>query len=277
MPSYRDGYAPHSADAARAVQRTPPRSALVTGAASGVGRACALHLFKLGYQVFGVDVDKDGLVGLREEARSPRLEVIGCDLTDRMSLGELPTEVHVLVNAAGVLRLAPVEGYPDGLFDDVTRLMLEAPFLLARNSFGFMKDQGWGRIVNISSTMGQRVQALKTAYVASKWGMEGVTRVLAAEGAPYGVTANTLVLSHVLTPLLTRQIVDEAPEYGLDEQTYLREVLLAPLAIKELIPAHAVGPLLDLLTGPSSPYITGSSLVMDCGWTGVGHQLTLPV
>lgn len=248
------------------------RTALVTGAASGVGEECARYLHHHGATVHAVDIDKDGLALLTERLRGPRLVTHACDLTDVGALNDLPREVDILVNCAGILRLVPAEDYDDHLFNQITRLMVEAPFLLSRNVLSHMKARGWGRLIHISSTMGHRAQPFKAAYVTAKHGLEGMSKVLAAEGATYGVTSNTLALSHVLTPLLARQIADEAPLTGRDEPTYLREVLLAPLAIKELLPVSAVGPLLDLLVGSASPYITGTSLTMDCGWTGVGPQ-----
>jgi 3-hydroxybutyrate dehydrogenase len=266
------------------------KTVLVTGAASGIGRAIARHLYDTSKaRIIAVDINAEGLTDLqrsvgvpeyaldlkyrdrfRQHLLSPTERVIAHsgDLTNDAYLQSMPTEVDVLINCAGELQLHPLDEYPEGLFARILRLMLEAPALLSQRVLPYMKHRGWGRLIHISSTMGLRAQPYKAAYVTAKHGLEGLSKVIALEGAPHGVTSNTVVLSHMDTPLLHRQVAQEPAVYGLSREDYLDNVLLAPLPIKQLLPPAAVARDIARLYGPGSEFITGSSQVMDCGWTG---------
>ena len=146
-------------------------------------------------------------------------------------------------------------------------VMLEAPFVLARAFLPYMYQQGWGRIVNISSVHGLRASPFKSAYVAAKHGLEGLSKVLALEGAEHGVTSNTICPGYVRTPLVEAQIASQSRLHGVDEAEVVQTVLLRESAIKRLVEPSEVAALVGYLCGPDAAFITGSSMVMDGGWT----------
>jgi len=237
------------------------RRALVTGAASGIGAACAQRLAADGVHVVAVDLDQAGLDALEG------VETLVADLSELDRLAELPTDMDILVNNAGVQQVAPVEQFPPERFSYLLRLMLEAPFRLIRQTLPHMYGAGWGRVVNISSVHGLRASPFKAAYVAAKHGLEGLSKVVALEGAPHGVTSNCVNPAYVRTPLVTAQLADQAATHGLSESEVLDKVLLEPVAVKRLIEPAEVAELVAVLCGPASASITGSSFVLDGGWT----------
>jgi 3-hydroxybutyrate dehydrogenase len=237
------------------------RRALVTGAASGIGAACAQRLAADGVQVVAVDYDAAGLEALEG------VETVVADLADLDRLEDLPKDVDILVNNAGVQQVAPLEQFPPERFSYIVRLMLESPFRLIRQTLPHMYGAGWGRVVNISSVHGLRASPFKAAYVAAKHGLEGLSKVVALEGAPHGVTSNCVNPAYVRTPLVTAQLADQAATHGLSESEVLDKVLLEPVAVKRLIEPAEVAELVAVLCGPASASITGSSFVLDGGWT----------
>ncbi|GAA1589283.1 MULTISPECIES: 3-hydroxybutyrate dehydrogenase [Kribbella] len=237
------------------------RRALVTGAASGIGAACAQRLAADGVHVVAVDLDRAGLDALEG------VETVVADLSDLERLQELPVDVDILVNNAGVQQVAPVEQFPPERFSYLIRLMLEAPFRLIRQTLPHMYGAGWGRVVNVSSVHGLRASPFKAAYVAAKHGLEGLSKVVALEGAAHGVTSNCVNPAYVRTPLVTAQLADQAATHGLSESEVLDKVLLEPVAVKRLIEPAEVAELVAVLCGPASASITGSSFVLDGGWT----------
>jgi 3-hydroxybutyrate dehydrogenase len=171
------------------------------------------------------------------------------------------------VNNAGLQHVAPVHEFPVDRFSYILRLMLEAPFRLARGALPHMYEQGWGRVVNISSIHGLRASAYKSAYVTAKHGLEGLSKVIALEGAAHGVTSNCVNPAYVRTPLVEGQIADQAVAHGLSEDQVVEQVMLAPAAIKRLIEPAEVADAVSWLCAPSSASVTGTSLVMDGGWS----------
>jgi 3-hydroxybutyrate dehydrogenase len=189
------------------------------------------------------------------------------DLADLEELDRLPADVDVLVNNAGVQHVAPVEEFPPDRFGYLLRLMLESPFRLIRQCLPHMYAAGWGRIVNISSVHGLRASPFKAAYVAAKHGLEGLSKVVALEGAPHGVTSNCICPAYVRTPLVSGQVAAQANTHGISEDEVLERVLLEPVAVKRLIEPDEVAALAATLYGPGSASITGTSFVLDGGWT----------
>ncbi|MGW3568080.1 3-hydroxybutyrate dehydrogenase [Streptomyces sp. NPDC000941] len=251
------------------------RTALVTGAAGGIGRACTLRLAAAGATVLAVDQDEKGLAELaalaaRTEAAPGlpgRVEARALDLTDLDAAERAAEGVDILVNNAGLQLVRPIEDFPPEAFSRVLTVMLEAPFRLLRGALPHMYAQGWGRIVNISSVHGLRASAYKSAYVAAKHGLEGLSKVAALEGAPHGVTSNCVNPGYVRTPLVERQIADQAAAHGIPPERVVSEIMLADSAVKRLIEPEEVAEAVAYLCGPHTSFITGASLAMDGGWT----------
>ncbi|RCV47721.1 3-hydroxybutyrate dehydrogenase [Marinitenerispora sediminis] len=240
------------------------RSALVTGAASGIGRACAARLAAAGARVHLVDVDPDALA-VAAAAVGGTAHV--ADLTDEAALAGLPAEVDVLVNNAGTQHVAPIEDFPPEVFRSMHALMVLAPFLLLRRVLPHMYARGWGRVVNISSVHGLRASPYKSAYVSAKHALEGLSKVTAVEAAPHGVTSACVCPGYVRTPLVSRQIAAQAAAHGLPEEEVTERVLLDRPALKRLIEPEEVAEAVAWLCTPQASYLTGSSLCLDGAWT----------
>lgn len=238
---------------------------MVTGAASGIGRACVESLSAAGAQVLAVDRDADGLRSLRTAVTE--VEIFPTDLAELDSLSGLPTDVDILVNNAGVQHVSPIVDFPLDKFELIMRLMLHSPFHLTRQVLPHMYEQGWGRVVNISSVHGLRASAYKSAYVMAKHGLEGMSKTIALEGAEHGVTSNCVNPAYVRTPLVENQIADQARTHGIGEEEVVSKIMLAPAAVKRLIEPWEVGALVTFLCGPASASLSGGSFAMDGAWT----------
>ncbi|MFE6779489.1 3-hydroxybutyrate dehydrogenase [Streptomyces sp. NPDC057702] len=247
------------------------RTALVTGAASGIGRACALRLAAAGARVRAVDRDAEGLTALlasATEAGTPagQVQPHPLDLTDLDAAERAAHGVDVLVNNAGLQLVRPLHEFPPEVFDTMLTVMLSAPFRLVRGALPHMYAQGWGRVVNISSAHGLRASAYKSAYVAAKHGLEGLSKVTALEGAPHGVTSNCVNPGYVRTPLVEAQIADQAAAHGISAERVVAEVLLTRSAIKRLLEPAEVAEAVAYLCTPQASFLTGTSLPLDGGW-----------
>jgi 3-hydroxybutyrate dehydrogenase len=241
------------------------KSALVTGAGSGIGRAIAARLEADGFEVLAVDLapEPDG-PGVPHQA----------DLTDRESNGaavgaalERFGRLDVVVAGAGIQHVAPVDEFPPEQWERIIALMLTSPFLLAHHAWPALAASGAGRFVAIASAHGLVASPYKAAYVSAKHGLLGLVKTLALEGAEHGIAATAVCPGYVRTPLLERQISDQARAHGLPEDRVIEEVILAPHAVKQLIEPQEVADVVAFLTGPSGRSFTGAPVTMDYGWT----------
>jgi len=242
-------------------------TALVTGGASGIGRAVARRLAADGARVLVLDRDAAGAEQVADEVAG---EPLTADLSDGDAIDALDLGgrgIDILVNNAGLQHVAPVEEFDPDRFELIHRVMLLAPFRLARAVLPGMYDGGWGRLVHVSSVHGHRASPYKSAYVSAKHGLEGLSKVLALEGAGKGVTSNTVCPGYVRTPLVEGQIADQARAHGISEDDVVDDVLLARSPVKRLVEPEEVAQVVAMLCGPGTDSITGSSQVMDGGWT----------
>jgi 3-hydroxybutyrate dehydrogenase len=241
------------------------RRALVTGGASGIGRACARRLAGAGAQVVILDV-REQLA--REAAGEIGGVALTADLTDLAAVEALDCgDVDILVNNAGFQHVAPITEFPPDVFSAIMKIMVEAPFRLARRTLPGMYERGWGRVVNISSVHGLRASPYKVAYVTAKHALEGLSKVIALEGAEHGVTSNCVNPAYVRTPLVEEQIADQARVHDLAPEQVVEQIMLAPAAIRRLIEPDEVAEAVAYLCSPRSSMITGVSLTIDGGWT----------
>jgi 3-hydroxybutyrate dehydrogenase len=245
------------------------RSALVTGAASGIGLATALRLAAEGARVTIVDLPGDALEKATGEV--PGATPIAADLARRDDVARVVSEagdVEILVSNAGLQHVSPIEEFPDEAWDRLVAVMLTAPFLLAKGFLPSMYAAGWGRIVNVASVHGLVASPFKSAYVAAKHGVVGLTKAIALEAAARSpdVTAHAVCPSYVRTPLVERQIDAQAVAHGIEREAVVSDVLLEANAVKRLIEPEEVADAVVYLCRPGAWTMTGSVLTLDAGW-----------
>lgn len=263
-PAHADREAQHAPDQAPAPLDLNGRRVLVTGAASGIGRACAERLARAGGQVLVMDVDEDGADTVAALVDG---EAFVADLSDPSFLEALPRDLDIVVNNAGFQHVAPVEEFPHETFSRLLRVMAEAPFWIIGHVLPHMYQQEWGRIINISSVHGLVASPYKAAYVSAKHALEGLSKVTALEGAAHGVTSNCINPGFVRTPLVENQIDDHARIRGWSRERVVEEVILERSALKRLIEPSEVAEMAAYLCSPAAATVTGASMVMDGGWT----------
>jgi 3-hydroxybutyrate dehydrogenase len=245
--------------------------ALVTGAASGIGLACAERLARDGCQVVLADLNEKA--GKEHAARLQGIFIRadlsgrdGCKSLVEQALSTLGT-VHILVNNAGFQHVSPIEDFPEEQWERMIFLMLTAPFLLTRYCWPAMKKQKWGRIVNIASIHALIASPFKVGYTSAKHGLLGLTKTAALEGGEFGITVNALCPAYVKTPLVDNQIADQAKANRMSPEEVVEKIMLAPAAVKRLIEPAEVADYVAYLCSDTGSVITGAAVTMDLGWT----------
>lgn len=260
------------------MQMSERKAALVTGSTSGIGFAIAAEFAK-----GGMDVTLNGLgdageiermrAGLeRETGVSVRFD--GANLMDaRAAAGLVESAVDafgrldVLVNNAGIQFVSPIEDFPVEKYDAIIALNLSAAFHTIRAAMGPMKTAKYGRIINIASAHAHVASPFKSAYVAAKHGILGLTKTVALEGAQFNVRCNAISPGYVLTPLVENQIPDTMKARGMTREEVVYDVLLAAQPTKQFVKPEDVAGLAHFLTTPPADQINGAALGIDGGWT----------
>lgn len=245
-------------------QNLQGRHAIVTGGASGIGAACVRAFAERGATVVVADLNGDAAEKVAAEVGGTPWQI---DLSDTASLESLSLDADILVNNAGIQRISPVHEFVPDDWRLIHRLMLEAPFLLIRAVLPGMYERGFGRIINLSSIHGLRASAYKSAYVAAKHGLEGLSKVTALEGGEHGVTSNCIEPAYVRTPLVEKQIADQARIHGIPEDEVVAKIMLTESAVKRLVEPEEVASLASWLASPDAGMVTGASYTVDGGWS----------
>jgi 3-hydroxybutyrate dehydrogenase len=266
--------------AAAPVARRPleGRVALVTGSTSGIGLGVAERLAAEGAALvlngFGdprdIEMTKDRIAF----DNSVPVVYSGADLSQPAAILEMMAfaadavgEIDILVNNAGIQHVAPVEDFPMAKWDAIIAINLSSAFHTIRTALPGMKKRGWGRIINIASAHGLVASPFKSAYVAAKHGVVGLTKVVALEAAQSGVTCNTICPGYVWTPLVEKQIEDQARTHNIPREKVITDVLLKAQPTKRFAQTEEIGALASFLCSPGAASITGAALPVDGGWT----------
>jgi 3-hydroxybutyrate dehydrogenase len=240
-------------------------SALVTGAASGIGRAAAARLADDGFDVLSVD--------LEPEDDGPG-QPFAADLTTRDGNREAVETaldrfggLDTIVANAGIQHVEPVVDFPEDDWDRLIAILLTSPFLLAKYAWPALAESDQARFIAIASAHGLVASPYKSAYVAAKHGVLGLVKTMALEGADQGVSAIAVCPAFVRTPLVENQLADQAKQHDMPEDEVLEEVVLAPHAVKRLLEPEEVANVVAFLAGPAGSAFTGAPVTMDLGWT----------
>jgi 3-hydroxybutyrate dehydrogenase len=248
------------------------RVALVTGAASGIGKAIAQELASGGATVVAADINEEGARDTAASLAGGSARQADISRTDEcISLIEWVTSTHghvdILVNDAGLQHVAPIVEFPIERWEYLVRTMLLGPFVLTRTALPSMIARRWGRIVNIGSIHSLVASPNKSAYVAAKHGLLGLTRATALETGEFEITANLICPAYVRTPLVEDQIADQARTLGIPRDEVVDRVMLGPAAIRRMIEPSEVAAVARFLCSEQASSITGSAQVIDGGWT----------
>jgi 3-hydroxybutyrate dehydrogenase len=264
-----------------AVTKSQPlegKVALVTGSTSGIGLGIAAALAEAGSSIvlngFGDPAD---IQQTKEKLRKDfgvRVEYSAADMSNAQSIAEMIEtaldtfgSLDILVNNAGIQHVAPLQEFPVGKWDAIIAINLSAAFHTTRLALPRMLANKWGRIVNIASAHGLIGSAYKSAYVAAKHGMLGLTKVTALETAEQGITCNAICPGYVYTPLVEAQIEDQAKAHGIPREQVIREVLLAQQPNKRFATTDELGAITVFLATDAASSITGTAIPVDGGWT----------
>ncbi|HRP96077.1 MAG TPA: 3-hydroxybutyrate dehydrogenase [Rhodocyclaceae bacterium] len=254
------------------------KSAIVTGSTSGIGLGIAAALAEQGADVmlngFG---DADRIATLCHDLATRhgvRVAYSSADMSRPDAIRQMADEarrsfgrIDIVVNNASIQHVAPLDEFPEAKWDAILAINLSSAFHLIKAVLPDMKARKWGRIVNVASAHGLTASPFKSAYVAAKHGMVGLTRAVALEVAEYGITVNTVCPGYVKTPLVEQQIADQAKAHGIAPEAVVRDVMLVHQARKAFVQVEELAALTAFLCSDAAASMTGTALPMDGGWT----------
>jgi len=251
------------------------KNAIITGGSSGIGLGIAKHFAQNGYNLLinGLESNGPEIAQKLHDTYGVKVIFSGANLLQPDQIEQMVGEaeeafgsIQVLINNAGIQHVSPVEDFPAEKWNAILGVNLSSVFHASKAVWKGMKNAGFGRIINISSVHGLRASEYKSAYVAAKHGVTGLTKVLALEGAPYGITCNAICPGYVLTPLVEGQIADQAKSHGMSEEEVIEKVMLRKQAIKSFVAVEDLAAMALHLASDAAKSITGASLPIEGGW-----------
>lgn len=252
------------------------RTVLITGSTSGIGLGISKAFARQGYNIIFNGLENNGEQIAAEIADQFNVAYLffGADMLNPVALRDMVSQsvqkfgvVDVLINNAGIQHVSSIEKFPEEKWDDILGVNLTAAFHLTKGVWPGMKAKGFGRIINIASVHGLFASAFKSAYVAAKHGLVGLTKTTALEGAACGITCNAICPAYVKTALMEKQIADQSKVHNMHEEEVIEKIFLSKQAIKEFIPIETIANLCLLLASENSNTITGTAFPLDGGWS----------
>jgi 3-hydroxybutyrate dehydrogenase len=254
------------------------KAALITGSTSGIGLGIAEELASQGAMVmlngFGDPTEIDRICTQLADRHGVPVRYDGADVSRADVVAGMVEatiaafgRLDILVNNAGIQHVAPIETFPIEKWDAILSINLSAAFHATRAALPGMRDRGWGRVVNVASAHGLVASAFKSAYVAAKHGIVGLTKVAALETAEAGITCNAVCPGYVWTPLVEKQVEAQALAHGISREDVIRKVLLAEQPNRRFATVEEIAGVVAFLCGPAAASITGAAIPVDGGWT----------
>ncbi len=252
------------------------RTAIVTGSNSGIGLGIAWELARAGADVvLNSFTDRDEDHALAEKIAGETgvaARYIKADMSkgeECRALVEKAGACDILVNNAGIQHVAPIDEFPVEKWDAILAINLSSAFHTTAAALPVMRKAGWGRVVNIASAHGLTASPYKSAYVAAKHGIVGMTKVVALETAEEPITANAICPGYVLTPLVEAQIPDTMAKYDMSREEVIKKVMLERQPSKEFATVEQLGGTVVFLCSDAAAQITGTTISVDGGWTAL--------
>lgn len=251
-------------------------NAVITGSTSGIGLGIATAFAQNGYNIIFNGLESNGAEIAAEIAEKFGVKTAfkNANLLTPEGVQELIDfayaelgSVDILVNNAGIQHVSKIEDFPLDKYQQIIALNMNSAFYATRAVFGKMKEQNFGRIINISSVHGLRASEYKSAYVTAKHGVIGLTKVVALEGAEHNITCNAVCPGYVKTPLVEGQIKDQAKTHGMSEDEVVEKVMLKKQAVKSFVPVEKIGEICVFLASENAASVSGTSFALDGGWT----------
>ena len=252
------------------------RRAIVTGSNSGIGLGVATELARAGADVvlnsFTDRPEDHDLAAAIAAAHGVKVSYIQADMSkgeDCRALIEKAGGCDILVNNAGIQYVAPIEDFPTEKWNQILAINLSSAFHTTAVALPGMKARGWGRIVNIASAHGLTASPFKSAYIAAKHGIVGLSKTVALETAGMGITCNAICPGYVLTPLVEAQIPDQMKVHGMDRDTVIREVMMLRQPSRQFATVEQIGGTTVYLCSSAADQVTGTTISVDGGWTAM--------
>ena len=252
------------------------KTAIVTGSNSGIGLGVARALAEAGANVVlnsFTDREEDHKLATdMQKEFGVTVTYVAADMSKPDDCRRLVTATgtcDILVNNAGIQHVAPIEEFPADQWDRIIAINMSSAFHTTAAALPLMRKAGWGRVVNIASAHGLTASPYKSAYVAAKHGIVGLTKVTALETAQEPITANAICPGYVLTPLVEAQIPDTMKKYDMGRDEVIKKVMLDRQPSKEFATVEQIGGTTVFLCSPSAAQITGTTISVDGGWTAL--------